>query len=289
MKERKVKSKNVRRLLRDFRVPKEHPIFVKPEEVEKWIMDMELLHSEYTNTEMGNLDNPNFITKLVMYFDEEWGARSWFQIWATEKRSMNEALTWSGLKEALHKRYSGFDQPRLKFDWYIDMVQSFDVKRYIANKAEAALHCEGLSDQVKLYSFIRGLKKDIQSHVNLQRPKTLEDAQDSAIAFENSRALPRLPPSRSKTPREDAPSKPPGNDRKRHDREEPETNQNPKRPRYRTSTQQEALEEIRRLKDGTCWGCGKPGHSRHACISTPEEQNAFKERIDKLKEKVNQE
>ena len=84
VKERKVKSKNVRRLLRDFRVPKEHPIFVKPEEVEKWIMDMELLHSEYTNTEMGNLDNPNFITKLVMYFDEEWGAAVSFEnLWGS--------------------------------------------------------------------------------------------------------------------------------------------------------------------------------------------------------------
>jgi hypothetical protein len=26
--------------------------------------------------------NPNFISKLVMYFDEEWGARAWFKLWA---------------------------------------------------------------------------------------------------------------------------------------------------------------------------------------------------------------
>ena len=195
-KQRKKKVKKIRhgrekrkmkKLTQGFRVPKDHPIFKKPDEVEQFIMDMELFHQEYTDERMRDVRNPNFITKLIMYFDEDWGARSWLKLWAKETQARNLDLSWSSLKEALRNRYSGYDEPRLKFDAYIELHQQHEVKRYIAKKAEAAMHCKGLSDEVKLFAFIRGLRKEVQGHVNLQRPQTLDEAQDAAITFENSR------------------------------------------------------------------------------------------------------
>lgn len=279
------------RLTRNFRVPKNHPIFSMPNGVQKWIDEMELFHEDYTTGIMEHTPNPNFISKLIMYFTDDWGARSWFQLYAKEAREKGEELTWFNLKEALRKRYLSFDEPRLRFEEYLDICQHGDVKRYIAKKAEAAGQCKGLSDEVKLYIFIRGLKKEFKAYVNLQRPENLEAAQDSAIAFENSRSGTGKRGVTFET-ESGTVGGTADTSRKRSAGTVLEKGDEKVLKRTRTSEQKKALADLRALtaKDKqNCWGCGLPGHSKRECEekSTAEQRSQFKAKKDALKEIIN--
>ena len=173
-----------------FKVPKDHPTFSgRPEDLDQFIMKMELQYEEYTDSVQKEAHLPHFICKLGGHFEKELGADWWFYTWARGKRKRNEPCTWLGLVEAMREQFGGVDQERLRFNEFIDLKQGAmeSVTKYMSQKAKLALQCE-VSNKIQLYGFIRGLRSDIQSYVNLQRPKSLDEAQKHALTFEASTA-----------------------------------------------------------------------------------------------------
>ncbi len=163
------------------------------------------------------------------------------------------------------------------------MQQETDVNTYIALKSEAALLATALTPQIHLFGFLHGLKEDIRSYVDLQRPKTLEAAEQYARAYERSqsgiigkRRKASSSGSRSAT--------------------EPEVKKTKTKPgtgatetsKIWTPEKRAALNELRTIKGrDNCYACGVKGHMAQSCPSGEEEKKAFKAKVEALKEKLN--
>lgn len=261
-----------------FKVPREHPIFSGAScDLESFLMEMELLHGEYTNTNPAK-HRPDFITKLTTYFKEGSAARIWFKMWASSRRKAREILSWETLVEGLRKNYGAYDQPRVRFEEYYELKQNTDVQSYIARKAEAALLTNDLTPATILYGFIRGLKENIRNYVNLQCPTTLEEAQEAAIAFENS--VRRQPVGSSNNKSEEPKGNLKNNKRKNADSKK-EDNGN------MTKRQRQALTELRNLRKGKCFICGQEGHVKENCSADSAMKEKHQQQIRKLKEAIN--
>ena len=121
----------------------------------------------------------------------------------------------------------------------------------------------------------------------MQRPQTLDEAQDAAITFENSRRARRVT-----FPADERGTTPATGDRKRRrDRESVTDDGNKsKRSRTRTPEQQPALAELRALRNARdkCWSCGQAGHMREQCKEKADEDRAaFATKKEKLKAIIN--
>ena len=267
--------------LKSFRIPKEHPKFSgKPADVDSFLQGMELAHAEFTNEEVKDLNARGFISKLVPYFEESSGAQSWFKRWASERTKDKKRLAWVDLVEGLRTRYSGYDQPRLRYDEYLEMKQTGDVNSYISLKSDAALQCSDcLTPKSKLFGFCRGLKQDIRTHVNLQRPKNLEEAEDYAMAFESSHDG-----TEKKKDKEAQKEKKSGT--KRKGAESVSESGPAKRRSALSPDQRAALKELRELRKGKCFKCGGEGHERSKCSAPPQTAEAWRKKINSLKEKL---
>ena len=80
-KKRKREAGGVKKRVK-FKVEKNHPMFSgKPEDLDQFIMKMELQYEEYTDTVQREAHNPNFICKLGGHFEKELGADWWFYTW----------------------------------------------------------------------------------------------------------------------------------------------------------------------------------------------------------------
>lgn len=262
---------------KEFKVPREHPVFSgNPQDLEPFLMEMELVHGRETNP--GTRHDPHFITKLVSYFKDKSAAKSWFKMYATSCLKKNLHMSWKQLVRDLRKNYGAYDQPRSRFEEYYEMKQTGNIHTYIAQKAEAALHTSDLNEKTELYGFIRGLKEKVQNYVNLQRPNNLKEAQEYAVAFENSLSNKGSKRKGENDEETDVKKKSRTEDSKRKTREKGSLDNNKK----------EALKEIRKLRENACFICGKSGHSRDACDSSHEIKKAFQAKIQKLKETLNE-
>ena len=267
-----------------FRVPKEHPVFVgETDQLEAFIVEMELTHSKETTGRNADRHHPEFITKLVPYFKEGTAARIWFKMYASRRSKANKKLTWKRLVRDLRLNYGAFDQPDIQFEDYYDMMQgSMDVKTYIAKKCEAALMSDDLTPRLLKFGFIRGLKSDICNYVKLQKPDSLEDAQRIAIDFENS--MKKSSSSKKQPSVSD-------NGKKKDKRDGDKQEGHRKRPRESadkmSESQKKALDELRKLRKNKCFGCGLDGHRREECKTDKAIVKKHLERVAELRQKIN--
>ena len=274
-----------------FKVEKGHPMFSgKPEDLDQFIMKMELQYEEYTDSVQREAHNPNFICKLGGHFEKELGADWWFYTWARGIRKANQPCTWNSLVEAMRKHFGGVDQQRIRFNEFIDLKQGLEtVSKYMAQKAKIALQCEALNDNIEMYGFIRGLRPDIHSYVNLQRPQSLGEAQQHALTFEASMATNGQP---QRSALRQTPSgtnnggtksgKSVKNSGTGSGTSGKETTKN-RDSKKLSPRQQEALEELRQLRKNKCFACGNEGHQSRDCSAPQATKDSHQERINKLK------
>ena len=131
------------------------------------------------------------------------------------------------------------------------------MKEYITKKNSIAVMCMDLNENIKYYGFVRGLKPRIREYVKLQQPKSVEVAQDLAIAFENSLIKPTgQRGGNSETPRD---TTRPLRERLPRERSARNTlNENGKRSHGNMSKDKENLrDEIRKLRANRCYECGE--------------------------------
>ena len=287
-----------------FKVPKDHPMFSgRPEDLDQFIMKMELQYEEYTDSVQREAHLPHFICKLGGHFEKELGADWWFYTWARGKRKRNEPCTWLGLVEAMREQFGGVDQERLRFNEFIDLRQGAmeSVTKYMSQKAKLALQCE-VSDKIQLYGFIRGLRSDIQSYVNLQRPKSLDEAQKHALTFEASTTNGQKRSTKpnngeSKNGGQNSGGSGTGSGTNNNkssgtrnvvDKSNASKEKSRSDPKALTQRQKEALEEIRQLRKGKCFACGQTGHESRSCTAPQATKDSHQERISKLKQILRQ-
>jgi hypothetical protein len=265
-----------------FRVPRDHPVFSgSSNELEPFVMEMELLHDKETKN--GDEDNPSFITKLVPYFKAKSAVHSWFKMWASSKKKKGQCLSWNGLVTSLREKYGAYEQPRKRFEEFFDLSQTSDIQSYIAAKAEAALLSPEVNPTLELYGFLRGLREDYLNYVNLQCPQTLEAAQQSAIAYENSGSANTTTPKKiRKVTLETKPTA------------KPSTPITPTSDRKRKSTSnlsrdgEQALMELREIrKRGLCFKCGQSKHKLNECQADDGVIQRYQTKINDLKTRIN--
>ena len=276
---------------RKANMPRGYPIFDgKPENLEAWIMEMQLVHFSDTKAPMENVSNPDFIVGLVPYFQESSVARIWFRMYASELLDVGKDLTWGNLKVDLRRQFAIAKQKESYFSIYYNMIQENDVKTYIALKSEVALKATDLNDNLKLEGFIRGLKLRIKEYVMLQDPKSLDKAQSMAIAFENSlqsspvksRSIPD--PSSKKRSIHDPKLK---RSEKRIKSTVLRMKATPNRP-IKTYKANSALEDLRQLRKDRCYICGDSGHRKEGCSATAESKRIHLEKVNELKDIINE-
>ena len=265
-----------------FSVPRDHPIFSgSSNELEPFIMEMELLHDKETKN--GDDNNPSFITKLVPYFKSKSAVHTWFKMWASSRKKKGLRLSWNELVTSLREKYGAYEQPRKRFEEFFDLSQTSDIQSYIAAKAEAALLSPEVNPKIELYGFLRGLREDYLNYVNLQCPKTLEAAQQSAIAYENSGSANTATPKKNRKVTFDP--KP---------LTKPSITSTPTSDRKRKSTSnlsrdgEQALMELREIrKKGMCYKCGQAKHRVNECKADELVIQAHQSKINELKTRIN--
>ena len=265
---------------KSFVVPRQHPIFSGESfDLEPFIMEMELVHNKETSK--ANRSNPAFITKLVPYFKEKSAVQTWFKMWATSKQKSKAPLTWQGLVVALREKHGAYEEPRKRFDQCYELTQVNDIQSYIQAKAESALLCPEMTPTLELYGFIKGLRDDFKSHVNLHTPKALSEAIQHAIAFENSGAAESTSRKKQKLSEPKNMQKVANSQQRRKlDGEKPSDNM--------SKDGKIALNELRAIRKlGYCFKCGISKHSVSQCNAQDNLVKDFQSRIDALKKRIN--
>jgi hypothetical protein len=261
-----------------FMVPKNHPVFDgTPDQVERFIMAMELEHQKWTRGPAADEHQPEFISKLGDYFKEATAARTWFQLYARERVQNGDNLTWSHLATTMRNHFGAHDRPAISFETFWDFKQgSLSVVEYTTEKKQLALLCEkDLLPQVYLWGYTRGLKPEIQTYVKLQNVNKVSEAQEFAIKFEESHNIVKSTTTRSNKTKTDLLV-----DKKRKFDEKNGKGLS----RSFSNAQQDARKQIRKLKENKCYGCGLEGHMRDKCTSSEEAKRAFKDELVRLQQ-----
>lgn len=266
--------KHIKEGMSMFRVPKEHPVFDGvAENLEPFILEMQLSHVDETNAKMGKMHRPDFITKLIPYFSS--GARTWFRMYATGRIENHQKLTWERLRRDMRSNFAKPEQHSSYFDIYYNMRQETDVQTYIAKKAEAALLSNDLNDNLLLRGFIRGLKSNIRDYVWLQNPKDIDSARAYAIAFENSMGKDGIngfvPQEKKRIASKSEKMGPPFKKQKPSPEESLDKNK------------MNALSKLRELRSKKCFTCGITGHQRENCKTSEDIKIKHQEEIRRLK------
>jgi hypothetical protein len=259
-----------------FKVPKKHPVFDGADgQLEGFIMDMELEHQTWVLGSRASEHCPDFFSKLGAYFKEGTPAKRWFQLYAREQVQKKAVLSWNNLKESLRRDFGALDRPDKLYERFWDMAQEDrSVQDYISIKKHAALMCgDALLPKVYLWGFIRGLNADIKAYVKLQRVDTLEEAQLIALKFEESQ--PRIK-ANHKTSRVKSKAESNSSDKKRRMETKPTTPRN-------SAARQEAVEKIKKMRTGRCFGCGEAGHIRENCTATEDTKQKFQNEFARIK------
>ena len=92
--------------------------------------------------------------------------------------------TWVEFISYMRKKYTPANQGQIIREKLKNLKQITSVKEYYVDFRKLVLQSTDMNDAEKLNSFIRGLKQSIRVHVNLQVPKTLEDAAEAATLYE---------------------------------------------------------------------------------------------------------
>lgn len=267
-----------------FEVPKTHPIFSgDPESLENFLMEMHLTHAEWTTGPAASRHNPDFIRKLVDYFQEDSAVRIWFKIYAVERQNAHQRMTWSLLTRALRRDYGLLAQPESKFENFWELKQGNDtIQSYISRKKGAALEAkDNLTPAMVKFGFIRGLRPDLKRHVKIQNPETVEKAQKLAVAYEESTKDTKIstPVNKVSKPNVKQSSQKNENEKKRKFESTNTTTLNP--------TQRDALSELRKLRDNKCFGCGVAGHRQEKCNASASIKESHQASVKRLKETIN--
>lgn len=264
----------------EFKVPKEHPVYDGGSEtLEIFIMDMQLVHENYTMGRMGDKHNPSFITKLLPYFKPGSGVELWFKMYASQRRQSKKVLSWNRLVRDLRKQYGIYDRPEKLFESYWDLKQTGSVQDYIARKNAAALLAKDLlSNQLLLFGFVRGLQSEVEIYVKLQKPLNIQDAQKHALTFENSNPKRKLKRSKDSEGKSEDGERRMGAKRKRKQKDSSDA---------LNETQRTALSDLRALRKQGCYGCGKPGHIKDKCEADHETRSKHMLVVKALKDKIN--
>ena len=260
---------------KEFRVPGEHPVFSgKPDDVESFIVSMELAHRKETR-KIG--DNPNFVSKLAPYFSPALGARSAFEIWAEAKSQAGESMTWAGVKDHLRDTYGQCDDRHKRYQEFHAVKQTGTVTEYITRRKRAAmLMGSDITENTRFCAFVAGLKPEIATYVRLQKAETLEEAQQFALAYETNggKGNKREGPQR-KHQLEQSGSSSAGERTKRS------------RGRKKLNDEQRAAAtELKGLRQGACFRCGAKGHFSNKCQAEQGDVDRYRARVDALKAKI---
>ena len=264
--------------IKAFKVPSKHPVFNgKLEKLEEFIKEMMLTHMEWVTGTMVSEHNPQFITKLVDYFDQESGTRLWFSNYATDRLKNDKILSWKRLVRDLRRDFSQSKQRSVLFNdfWFLEQGKE-DIHIFIAKFKNAVERAKNLvTEELMVVGFLQGLREDVSDYVSASNPKTIENAQRLAVQYENTHVGPRNRRSR----RDDghgAESKP---NKRSKQMETPVVN--PKNDKI-----SKGVNEIRALRKGTCFLCGVAGHLKDACQATTEQKSAHLDRIKAIKTRM---
>jgi hypothetical protein len=272
-----------------FRVPNVHAIFNgEPTELETFITHVQLAHHEYTTGKAADEDNPGFIYKLVDYFKANSSVRIWFEAYAVGRREKNLKVSWSKLVKALREDYGIRDQEEEMIKKFFSVVQGTkSIQAYISELKSAALLAKSnITPSLLRIHFMDGLRNDIQAHVRLKAPKTVEQAQEYAMAYEeNLRLSRRVKPKMAEPETHRLHAYVPENSIKM--KRTGEKSRSYKKPL--SIEQNKALIVLREMRKGKCFLCGSTGHLKGNCSASAMDRQKHHEKISELRKRINTE
>lgn len=260
-----------------FQRPHKHPIFDgNCKNLESFIMEMELTHGEWIAGEKGEVHNPQFLSQLVEYFPVDSAVRIWYSLYASERMKTNKDMSWSNLIKALRQDYGRWELPGTLFNEYWNLKQESDtVQEYITKKKSAAFQAkEYIVEELLMYGFVSGLRPNIQNHVIVLQPDSVEHAQKLAIAFENNYVA---------AVRRSEPRGVCKEEKEKSGKRKRATENNTK---VLNSKQKQALEELRDFRRGKCFKCGSTGHMQDKCAASSADMDNHRERTNTFRNRI---
>ena len=92
--------------------------------------------------------------------------------------------SWSEFAEFMTKRYTPANHNHIIRGKIKSLVQITSIKDYYNEFRMLALQATDMNEAEKLNAFVNGMKPDIRKYVNMQLPKSLENAYDTADLYE---------------------------------------------------------------------------------------------------------
>ena len=96
----------------------------------------------------------------------------------------NGRQSWDDFCKYMQKKYTPANQSQIIRTKIQKQFQLTTVKDYYVEFSKLVVQAYGMNEEEKLSHFINGLRQEIQTHVKLQQPKTIEVAYDLAVLGE---------------------------------------------------------------------------------------------------------
>lgn len=228
-----------------LRLPKPDPFAGKPEQdVEEWIQKMELYLRSHKTTEAEAIA---FAVQLLKDHAAKW----WRATCLHDPRVYKE---WGALTSQLRRQYTSPNAATHARTKLSQLRQIRSVAEYVRSFQFLIVDVPNMAVEEALEKFLSGLKPQVQTHVRLHRPHSLEAAIADALIVDDCAML-----ARTDTPHQSRPSETPTwKSSPQHN--EIQVNAVTTKPGKLTE------EEKRRcLQERLCFRCRKPGHSSREC------------------------
>jgi chromosome segregation ATPase len=128
--------------------------------------------------EVGDYNDYEKVTIASSYLRELASQDYMLQEQATGKQ------TWKDFSEYMRRKYTPANLSQIIRDRIKNLKQIVGVKDFYVDFRKLSIQAPGMNEEERLSWFINGLKPSIAAYVNLQKPKDIDEAYDTAVLFE---------------------------------------------------------------------------------------------------------